>query len=219
MFNTDTDADIPRPAGPRASRHPGTVAPMDRRLRSLLAGVVLLLAGCTGAIDDDPLPGPARRSPPPLLPSLGSPPGTAECFAPGRPAGFPGLIPLPATAELQGPDAYAGPYAPVRTIPRRIEGRGFAYEVSSRVEIVAGFYAICLETYVTELDWRQIHAEGQDVIFRIPLQSRADPVVVLIADGPDGGPTVVVTFIEHEIVPVPTPTQPSPTAPTPGVSP
>jgi hypothetical protein len=129
---------------------------------------------------------------------------------------MPGLIPVPPTARLQGPEDYAGPFQPIGTRARRIAGRGFEYEASSRVPLVAGFYAACLDTFATEIEWERLPAEEDDVLFTIPLQGRPRPIVVLIAHNPTG-PTAVVTFVDYRLSAAPSP-DPSPT-PSPDESP
>ncbi|MEX2458686.1 MAG: hypothetical protein WD770_06835 [Actinomycetota bacterium] len=188
------------------------------------AGLLVLLASvavaCQAAPDPDP-PSAAATSPPPPIPQFGpEAPTNAECFPESAGTrGVPGYVPVPATAVLQGPDQYAGPYEPVGTRPRRIAGRGFAYEVSSRVGLVAGFYGACLGTYATETEWTRLRAEDQHVLFRIPVRGRS-PAVVLIAHDPEGGPTVVVIFTEYELTAAPSPIPaPSSATETPGPSP
>jgi hypothetical protein len=193
---------------------------MRRAALPTLLAVLVTLTGCPG----EPVPEPSQSplgSPPAPIPSFASdPPQLGECFPrSARTQGMPGLIPVPPTARLQGPEEYAGPYQPIGTPARRIAGRGFEFEASSRVALVAGFYAACLDAFATEIEWRRHPAEQDDVLFTIPLQGRPRPVVVLIAANPSG-PTAVVTFVDYRVTPAPrpdpspsqTPESPGPTA-------
>ncbi len=182
----------------------------------LALGLAVVLGACTGP-GDPAFPTPPPTSPPPALPTIGPEgPGAGQCFPrAARTRGVPGNIPVPVPDVLQGPDDYAGPYEPLGQAPRRIEGRGFAYEVDSRVPLVVGFHVACLEAYGQEFDWRSIRAKGGDHLFSIRLQGRPQRVIVLVADNPEG-PSTVVIFTDYVLEPL----APSPTpAPSPSASP
>ena len=179
------------------------------RGRVLGAALAAVLAACQGP--GRAPPSPPRTSPPAAIPafSAAEPPSRRDCFPPAaRALGLPGFVPAPRGVPLQGPDAYAAPYRPRGQVPKRIEGEGFAFETSSRLGLVAGFYAACLDTY-GDREHTRLRADGS-VIFRVPLRQLPEPVVVVIADDPDG-PTATVIFTEWELQPAAPPPSPSAT--------
>jgi hypothetical protein len=184
-------------------------------MRRIPVLALLLLVACVGTPGLDPTHAPTTPPPPPIprFADLRS----QDCFPrSARTRGVPGFVPVPTTAGLQGPDDYAGPYVPLGPTEQRIAGRGFAYLVSSRGALVAGFYSACLEAYATEIEWKgPLPAGEDDALFRIPQPGR-DDVIVLIAEDPEG-PTAVVIFTDYRISEVPSPLpSPSPSASGPG---